>query len=223
MMEALGVIRQPELASLFGAEWFKGGRTKKAALSRPVHLENITPKAPPWRRVSMTDVPPHNDIYYQLGLWNGLDRPASCSFSITLYEPALDPRRLQIPGLETDTIIIPGPELALLESTSTAWHRLLDICHLIANLLGGRAEITSDELWDLARGQTQLSQASDAAYAAFWGIDRSTHNPLYRPLGESNATGPSSMVASDSWEQVTHPDVERLQRLIDCLARPSAR
>lgn len=117
MMEALGVIRQPELASIFGAGWFKGGRTKKAALSRPVNLENITPKAPPWRRVSMTDVPPHNDIYYQLGLWNGLDRPASCSFSITLYEPALDPRRLQIPGLETDTIIISGPELALLEST----------------------------------------------------------------------------------------------------------
>ena len=75
MMEALGVIRQPELASIFGAGWFKGGRTKKAALSRPVNLENITPKAPPWRRVSMTDVPPHNDIYYQLGLWNGLDSP----------------------------------------------------------------------------------------------------------------------------------------------------
>jgi hypothetical protein len=210
--EVLRVAGDLGLPPAIAGQWFEKGRSKKKALSKPVRLEELQTIKRPWRRVPLVG----DEVFYALDLWNGRDLPGDATLSIVLYQPPVSMARFSIAGLETDMFMVTGPDLSVLEADGVSWAALLEVARRTADRLGGRTVVTSTEAMAYCE-QQNISGADHAAYAAFWGIDRSGQNPFYRPLASAGAEAPFEVVACASEAEVEAPDAAQLGKLLRLL------
>jgi hypothetical protein len=96
------------------------------------------------------------------------------------------------------------------------WDDVLSLCETIAGALGGLATVNSDAL-NVAT-DLKIPNPEAAAYAAFWGTDRSGRNPRYRELMNRGLDAPYIGIVCQSWNEVSSPNLEKLQDLAKLLA-----
>jgi hypothetical protein len=199
--ESASLVGAPLLATIIGAQWFRLGKSKAEALSRPVDMDNLA-RIDTWRRVQI--VP--GVMVYAVDLWNGVDHPGVANLSIAIHVPPNEP----------DTFVISSLNADYLRSADVSWSSVIAVAECLADRLGGLSMIASHELLELL--QKKMPGSSErAAYAAFWGIDRSGNNPAYRGLETAQISAPFSCVAADSWEELNAPTASQLRRVAELL------
>jgi len=168
-----------------------------------VDFNRIAAGKKPWRRVPL--VP--GESYHSLNLWNGRDEPESCGLSIHIYDPSGD----------ADMFLLSGLNTGFLRSAGFPWKGMLDSARLLSEKLGGLTIVSSHELCEDS-SKKNIPHSDEAAYAAFWGEDRSGCNSLYRRLRQFAAKVPFASVVAETWAEVEAPDETRLRELIGILS-----
>jgi hypothetical protein len=155
------LLEREETAAMVGGNWYRLGRSKKEALSKPVSLAKLG-EVRSWKRYRFVhEETGREEVDYSLGVWNGRDPPESASFSARLNEPTTKTKM--------DTLVFSGPDL---ESLKDKWPHVLAWCEAVAHHLGGESLVSSHELTDWAEAEG-LEKASWAGYAAFHADGRS--------------------------------------------------
>ena len=148
------------------------------------------------------------EAYWALDVWNGRQKGEEANLGFWLFEPPT-----QLDGIVIEVQIERLRAVAL-------WADVLAATRQLSEMLGGCAIVSSHELQEeVAR---KIAGAEHAAYAAFWGVDRSGLNPLYRWLATTGREAPTEIVACDSWEEVNSPDRTRLRAITESLADVAA-
>jgi hypothetical protein len=191
--------------SSLGPRWFKLGNSRKDALKREVPLGEIHTNRKLWRRRPLGD----GEAYWDLSVWSGRSEEEGANFGISLHE-----RSSQADGIGFAT------EREFLRRT-VAWVEVIDAARRLSVELGGCAVVSSNELMEEASSQG-IAHADHAAYAAFWGVDRSGRNPLYRWLAKTLHATPFEIVACESWEDASGVDGRRFRAIAQTLAAVAA-
>lgn len=199
--EAIGALTGSALVPKLGGRWFHLGRSRKDALKREVALSATTRYADICRRVPLSD----NTAYWSCQLWNGAEDGREANLKLSLFDPPGQPDGV---GVEADLAHV---------RAAVPWPRLLDSVRDLARTLGGCAIVSSHELREEA-SRLEIAADEHAAYAAFWGVDRSEANPLYRWLAATDRGTPTEIVACDSWDAALAPDAIALGRVAEVLA-----
>lgn len=187
-----------------GPRWFQLGRSRKDALKKEVRLEDVSTQNKSCRRVELAD----NEAYWAMNIWNGRSEGQEANLAFSLFERQTRPDGLMV-----------SAEIDHLRGT-VGWPGVLAATRELANALGGCAIVTSHEARE--RETEHNSPAADhTAYAAFWGIDRSGRNPLYRWLTDQGRMAPWETLACESWAEVETPDLARLRRISNDLSTVS--
>ena len=195
--EAAAVVRSVASESAYAsAGWFLTARSRKAALAKPVDLERLSSLEKPWRRVPLIE----GEAYYSLSMWDGKSDVESADVSVDVHEPPIEPDQLVISGPTTDAF-----------RARVSWREVLALAELLALRLGGRTVVGSYALHLYA----EPKGIPDAAYAAYWGVDRSGRNPFYGRLRAVGHEPPWSIVASATWEEVLDPSLASLASLTE--------
>jgi hypothetical protein len=155
--QVVRLLEREETIAIMGRNWYRQGRSKKEALSKPLSLAKLTDVRSWGRGKVIIERTGREEIDYSLGIWNGRDDPEAASFMADLNEPPTEP----------DTLLFSGPRL---ESLKDKWHHVLAWGEAVAIHLGGRSFVGSDELRDWAEAEG-LEGAALAGYAAFNGRD----------------------------------------------------
>jgi hypothetical protein len=181
------LLARDETIAIVGPSWYRLGRSKKQALSKPVPLAELG-KVGSWKREWFA---PGEDEY-SLGMWNGRDDPHAVSLLVYLHEP---------PTM-FDTLLFDGPNL---DSVKEKWRDVLAWGEAVAHQLGGLSVVSSGQLqkWAEAEG---IDDPVSAAYAVFWGQDAAS-----KPR---TARGAGSIVSAATWPEVIAPNRGRMQELI---------
>jgi len=147
-----------------------------------------------WRRRRFGD----EECDYVLALWNGRDEPVGASLSVELHQPSV----------YADTFALDGPSLDGL-AAACPWQTVLECARAVAVAVGGMCVVSSHELVEAleARG---AQHASMAAYAAFWGADRSAVEPAFMTLGSDGGPAPDAVSCAASWSEALAPDWARV-------------
>ena len=196
--EIVTLLRSEVVERLTGSRWHGLAMSRAAALRDRVDL-NATRA---WRKVPLTTT----QVMHRLGLWNGADEALSASLSATVYEPSEEP----------DILVFSTSDCQSLEASETRWADVLAVAEAFANQLGGRAIVSSNELLEWA-AQRNVEHADVAAYAAYWGVDRSGANPCYEWIPKDHRGSPSCEVACTTWAEAASPSEERLANLVRLL------
>lgn len=199
--EATGVFGVRILAKIAGAQWYRLGRSKAEALSRPVSIDDLR-QVQAWRRVPL--IP--GSMIYSADLWNGRDHPEGVNLSIAI----------NVPSTDLDTCVVSNLDANYLRASGISWRDVLIFAESLAQMLGGVARISSHELLDQAKDWKAVG-AQEAAYAAFWGIDRSGKNPRYHELMKKRKFPPVSCVAAKSWEEVYFAEIDQFREILQLL------
>jgi hypothetical protein len=194
------VLDDPVLVRCFGRQWFAKGYSKSKARLKPIERADLTHKRH-WPRVRLID----ERFYFHFDVWNGQDHPKASSASAMVHSPPVEP----------DTFVING-QTAFLE-TCAEWAEILSLGRAIATQLGGVVIVSSAELM-MARDEQHLEGGDVAAYAAFWGVDRSGVNPWHRPLRRQGLDLPYESIACGDWADAHAPSDDRLLPTIRLLA-----
>lgn len=165
----------------------------------------------PWRRVPLNA--DATEICWGLDLWNGQKPPKAGSLSIALFDPPVGHEPILPSGLDTDRIVLTGPERSHVDADSSVWSGILTLARCLGDELGGMSIVTSHELWQSAE-EEGLSNGCAAAYAAFWGLDRSGGNRHYRWLSDAGIQPPHAMILCPTWEACGGLDMGEVQGLI---------
>lgn len=200
MKSVSGLLRNNAVSVLVGQQWYRPGRSRKEALSKPIlasQLEQINA----WR---FTDLSASSG-YYGIRLWNGRDNQNGATITC----------QISIPATRLDIIVIDGLDIDRLQADGLSWDHVLSCARCMAEQLGGLAVVSSHDLIDYAK-RNALERPHLAAYGAFWGVDRSGKNPGYGMLIKQKSL-PFSMVNFRTWEEVQSPSVTRLQGLVSLL------
>lgn len=195
--EALMQLRKVSRTQLFGVQWFWPGASKVEALENPVNLKELTSKH--WLMIPIIK----EQVMYRLAIWNGKEGYESCKLSATL----------NIPSEGVDKIVVSVDDINWLRSSGAKWENVLELAESLAIQLGGISIVSSIQLRNWSKEQ-QLANVDRAAYALFWGVDRSMKNPKFNGLQEAGRTPPYEFKACRSWEEVDHPDTNRIQNTI---------
>jgi hypothetical protein len=187
-----------KLQKMVGPRWFKLGRSRRDALKHEVRFSELQTNI---RRVPLID----GEAYWTLDVWNARAEEEGANVHFRLYDP---PAQLDV--------FFVSFERAALEDI-TPWNEVLSSARQLSEQLGGHVIVRSDELLNYA-AEREIPYAEHAAYAAFWGEDRSGRNPLYRWLASSGTKPPLEIVACDSWKEVETPDEVRLRAISEKLA-----
>jgi len=150
-----GLLGREETVALMGPNWYRLGRSKKEALSKPLSQEKLN-DVRSWSRDKILRGETDREVMeYSLGVWNGRDEPDAASLMVDLHEPAT----------EMDSLVFGGPDL---ESLKDKWRRVLAWGEAVANHLRGLSLVSSDRLIEWARTEG-LEKASSAGHASFDG------------------------------------------------------
>lgn len=190
----------PEVLHLVGTRWFRGGNSKRAALSKPVALDAVGTVA------AWTQGEPVGDVVdYQLNMWNGSDFPASYTVSFALQ----DPPEKTTPHFPANMFLISGMQLDHLRGQGVEWEDILRCARMIANTFKGVSAIRTTELTDIGAEKCGIEEQARAyiAHAAFWAD----------ALGE---THPPAIILSDPLASMDIPDCGRLRELVAHLSMP---
>ena len=191
IQHAAAVFSAPDVQSLVGQQWFRGGKSKRDALSKPVPMSAFG-EIKTWDRSLLTP-----EIYmYGLSLWNGRDYPESFSLSVTLQAP---PERTS-PHFSPNQFLLSGFEINQLQARNIAWTSILAVAQFMAEEFKGRSMIRSDELYKIGEQNCGIEEPDIPAYAAFWG-------------GCGSERHPTSMIVCKSWDEARSPDCARLREL----------
>jgi hypothetical protein len=153
------LLEREETVALVGANWYRLGRSKKAALSKPLSLAKLR-EVRSWHREKFVfEATGLEEIDYRLDVWNGRDPPDSASLSVHLNEPTT----------EVDAIVFRGPDL---ESLKDRWPHVLALGEAVAQHFGGECLVSSNTIIEWARAEG-LERADMAGYAIFHGDGRS--------------------------------------------------
>jgi hypothetical protein len=124
------LLEREETVAVVGGNWYRLGRSKKEALSKPLSLSKLG-QVRSWRREKLVyGTTGLEEMNYGLGVWNGRDPPGSVSFSVDLYEPTT----------HADTLVFRGPDL---ESMKDKWHQVLAWGEAVAHHMAGRSKVSS--------------------------------------------------------------------------------
>jgi len=178
------LLEREETVALVGPNWYRKGRSKREALSKPLSQAKLG-DVRSWAHKKFPHVEAGREvevIEYWLDVWNGRDAPDSASFSVELHERAT----------EMDSLVFGGPEL---ESLKDKWRLVLAWGEAVGHHLGGESLVSSNQLIDWARAEG-LERADMAGYAVFDGREG------------------RSIVSATTWAEVVAPDKERVQEFI---------
>jgi len=151
------LLGREETVAVVGGHWYRKGRSKKEALSKPISLAKLE-EGRSWDREKFVFEETGREMMdYWFGAWNGRDDPDSVSLLVHLTEPST----------EMDSIGFGGPGL---ESLKDKWRHVLAWGEAVAHHLGGRSLVSSNELMEWAEAEG-LEGADMAGYAAFDGRD----------------------------------------------------
>ena len=145
------------------------------------------------------------ESYWDLSVWNGGPQGEGANLYVWIRDPSSQLDQLGI-----------SAELDFLRRTM-AWSDVLAAARQLSEQLGGYTIVASHELIDECK-RRGIAHADEAAYAAFWGPDRSGRNPKYRGLATAGRTAPYANVACDSWADMSAPDDARLRDIAENLA-----
>jgi hypothetical protein len=154
------LLERDETVALVGRNWYRLGRSKREALSKPLSLTKLTEVRSWGRGKVIIEETGREERDYSLGVWNGRDEPDIASLSVMLHEPST----------WSDSLVFRGPGL---ESVKDKWRSVLAWGEAIATHLGGQSEVSSHDLRDWA-GAEGMKHADSAAYAVFEGDGRSS-------------------------------------------------
>jgi hypothetical protein len=147
------LLEREETVALVGSNWYRLGRSKKEAQSKPLSLAKLG-DVRSWRREKFVfEETGREEWDYWLGVWNGRDPPDGASLLVHLHEPTT----------EVDMLVLDGPDL---ESLEDRWRHVLVLGEAVAHHLGGRSLVSSSTLIEWARAEG-LERADMAGYAAF--------------------------------------------------------
>ncbi len=153
--EIVRLLEREETVTLVGDKWYRKGRSRKEALSKPLSLAKLG-EVRSWRREKFVyEETGLEEITYSLGIWNGRDDPEAVSLLVYLTEPITQVQSIAFDGLD-------------LELVKDKWRDVLAWGEVVARHLGGRGVVSSDELMKWAEVQG-LEEADLAAYAVFDG------------------------------------------------------
>src|SRR5688572_7821800 len=81
------LLERQETVALVGRDWYRLGRSKKEALSKPLSIKKLE-EVRSWDRGRiLADETNPEEIDYSLGAWNGRDPPDVASLSVMLHDP----------------------------------------------------------------------------------------------------------------------------------------
>jgi hypothetical protein len=186
---------------MVGPRWFKLGRSRKEALKHEVRLGELQTNKNAFRRVPLID----EDAYWTLDVWNGRAEEEGANVHFRLYDP---PTNLDVFMISFDRAALGG---------TVSWDDVVFSARQLSRQFGGQVIVRSHELLEYA-AERNIPDAEFAAYAAFWGDDRSGRNPLHRWMESSGVKPPLEIVACNSWEEVEAPDEARLRAISQRLA-----
>lgn len=168
---AAALAAESSLATLAGERWVRREGSRRDALAQDVPLRALgDPET--WRRARLG-----GGWLYRLSLWSGEDGPAGASLSLTLHDPPDDDDVLVLSDLDEDAVRAGRPPWPALLAAAASW----------ARWLGGVCVVSSHALVEHA-ASLGLDGAERAAFAAFWGVDRSGTKPP-RPADRVLAVG----------------------------------
>jgi len=178
------LLERQETVAVMGRNWYRQGRSKREALSKPLSQAKLT-DVRSWGREKFIYEEAGRKvevIQHWLGVWNGRDAPDGASLSVEIHEP--------MRGM--DFVVFRGPEL---DSLKDKWRHVLAWGEAVSHHLGGWSLVSSNQLIDWARAEG-LERADMAGYAAFHSRDG------------------RSIVYATTWAEVIAPDRERVQDFI---------
>jgi hypothetical protein len=153
------LLERQETVALVGGNWYRKGRSKKEALSKPLPLAKLR-EVRSWHRDKFVfEETGREELDFWLGVWNGRDPPDSASLLVHLHDPTT----------EMDMLVFSGPGL---ESLKDRWRQVLAWGEAVAHHLGGRSLVSSNTLIEWAEAEG-LERADMAGYAAFHADGRS--------------------------------------------------
>ena len=163
-----------------GPHWFQLGHSRRDALKHEIRLADLHTTPNICRRVALTE----GEAYWTLDAWNGRPDEEGANLHFRLYDPPID----------LDVFLISLERAALGETLQ--WNDVLSTARRLSEQLGAHVIVRSDSLLTYA-AERNIAGAENSAYAAFWGVDRSGHNPLFQWFGSVGMEPPSEIVACD--------------------------
>lgn len=198
------LLAHPDLQTVAGGQWYEQAMSEREALLRPVNVPN--PSVPkPWEDVRLST----DTRFHRLTLWNGADDECGVEVSISLRDP---------PGDDLDTFVVSLTRPRLLRTTRIDWEVILALCRTLAKELGGLTILSAGDLVAIAE-ERNLRSPDAAAYAAFWGTDRTGRDRAHASLRARGLDPPYEIVVARSWDEVFNPDSGRLHDAIELLTR----
>lgn len=182
------ILSRVGLVAIVGPRWFLKGSSRTEALKNEVALGDLGSNPKLLERLPLGD----DEVDFTLHVWNGRATEEGATFGLTLHEPPSHP----------DGMVI-GVEMEFLRSVAS-WDDVLGTARSLSREFGGCAIVSSHELLREAKRRRFPHNENDfpyAAYAVFWGVDRSGHNPLHRWLTARGRAVPFEAIACNSWEE----------------------
>jgi hypothetical protein len=199
--EAVGLLSDSTIMKIIGTKWYFLGNSKAEALSNQVTLGDIS-RIDNWRQVHLSD----GVTMHRLNLWNGQDYPRGANVSLAI----------NVPSGHLNTFVISSLDTRFLHDSGVLWETILLSAKHIAERLGGLALVSSDDLLNLLK-ERSMKATEQAAYGAFWGMDRSGKNPRYSAVRKRRVELPFSYIVCDCWEKLQDPDGDRLEEIVNLL------
>lgn len=198
VQQAAELLARDEAVALMGNGWYRLGRSKAQALTKPVATSELANPGS-WKQSAFGP----GEVDHVLSVWNGHDDPRGVSLRVELHTPAS----------QVDTLAFDGPQL---ETATARWSEALALARALATDLEGLAIVSSHELIAWAEGQ-QLERADLAAYAAFWGTGAASRSPDDTLIPRAPGAGPQERVWATTAAQVTSPNRGEVDALIRLL------